>query len=94
MVENLLIPLRFLSSPHEIGGSSYGKDDRHRLGTTNSAWQCWRAQPTVIPNAEGGRTTPSVVAHERRRAARRPAAAEHDLLDWRFMGRVPEVLRR
>jgi molecular chaperone DnaK len=33
------------------------------LGTTNSVIAVWQAgEPVVIPNAEGGRTTPSVVA--------------------------------
>ena len=33
------------------------------LGTTNSCMAVMEGgQPTVIPNAEGGRTTPSVVA--------------------------------
>ena len=33
------------------------------LGTTNSAMAVLEGgEPTVIPNAEGGRTTPSVVA--------------------------------
>src|ERR671917_95552 len=33
------------------------------LGTTNSVIAAWEGgQPTVIPNAEGSRTTPSVVA--------------------------------
>ena len=33
------------------------------LGTTNSAMAVLEAgEPVVIPNAEGGRTTPSVVA--------------------------------
>ena len=60
------------------------------LGTTNSVIATWEGgQPTVIPNAEGARTTPSVVAFtEQRRAARRPAGPApgdpepegHDLL--------------
>ena len=33
------------------------------LGTTNSAMAVLEGgEPTIIPNAEGGRTTPSVVA--------------------------------
>ncbi|MQS37786.1 Hsp70 family protein, partial [Streptomyces katsurahamanus] len=33
------------------------------LGTTNSVIAAWEGgEPTVIPNAEGARTTPSVVA--------------------------------
>ena len=33
------------------------------LGTTNSAISVLEGgEPTIIPNAEGGRTTPSVVA--------------------------------
>ncbi len=43
------------------------------LGTTNSCMAVLEGgEPTVIENAEGGRTTPSVVAFtEERRAARR-----------------------
>ena len=60
------------------------------LGTTNSVIATTEAgKPTVIPNAEGSRTTPSVVAFTAAgRAARRPAGAPpghlepegHDLL--------------
>ena len=47
------------------------------LGTTNSVIATVEGgQPTVIPNAEGSRTTPSVVAHDRARgAARRPTGS-------------------
>ena len=71
------------------------------LGTTNSCMAVLEGgEPTVIPNAEGGRTTPSVVGvREGRPAARRhagaPAAghepAEHDLLDQALHG--PQVRR-
>ena len=49
------------------------------LGTTNSCMAVMEGgEPTVIPNAEGGRTTPSVVAFTKdgRAAgrARRPSA--------------------
>ena len=45
------------------------------LGTTNSCMATLEGgEPTVIANAEGGRTTPSVVGvHEGRPAARRRA---------------------
>lgn len=34
------------------------------LGTTNSAVAAMEGgKPTIVPNAEGGRTTPSVVAY-------------------------------
>ena len=66
------------------------------LGTTNSCMAVLEGgEPTVIPNAEGGRTTPSVVAlHEGRPAARRGAReapaghepAEHRLLDQALHG--------
>ena len=40
------------------------------LGTTNSVIAATEAgKPTVIPNAEGSRTTPSVVAFTRRASA-------------------------
>jgi len=48
------------------------------LGTTNSCMAVLEgAEPTVIPNAEGGRTTPSVVGFTRTASgwwARRPSA--------------------
>ena len=60
------------------------------LGTTNSVVAVMEGgEPVVIPNSEGGRTTPSVVAFTKgRRAARGPGGApagdhqsgEHDLL--------------
>ena len=71
------------------------------LGTTNSCMAVLEgSEPTVIPNAEGGRTTPSVVAFGRdgQRLVGAPAKrqqvtnpAEHDLLDQAVHG--PQVRR-
>ena len=71
------------------------------LGTTNSCMAVLEGgEPTVIPNAEGGRTTPSVVAFTKdgQRLVGRPRAAaaghepaEHDLLDQALHG--PQVRR-
>jgi molecular chaperone DnaK len=68
------------------------------LGTTNSVVAVMEAgEPTVIPNAEGGRTTPSVVAFTRTgerlvgQLARRQAAVNPDNTIYsikRFMGRL------
>ena len=76
------------------------------LGTTNCVVAIMEGgEPTVIPNAEGNRTVPSVVGlHEDRRAARRPGGEapgdheprQHHLSIKRFMGRSwddPEVQR-
>jgi molecular chaperone DnaK len=67
------------------------------LGTTNSAMAVMEAgEPVVIPNAEGGRTTPSVVAFTRSgdrlvgQLARRQAAVNPENTIYsikRFMGR-------
>jgi molecular chaperone DnaK len=67
------------------------------LGTTNSVVAVMEAgEPTVIPNAEGGRTTPSVVAFTRSgerlvgQLARRQAAVNPENTVYsikRFMGR-------
>ncbi len=67
------------------------------LGTTNSVVAVMEAgEPTVIPNAEGGRTTPSVVAFARNgerlvgQLARRQAAVNPENTIYsikRFMGR-------
>jgi molecular chaperone DnaK len=67
------------------------------LGTTNSVVAVMEAgEPTVIPNAEGGRTTPSVVAFTRTgerlvgQLARRQAAVNPENTIYsikRFMGR-------
>ena len=66
------------------------------LGTTNSCMAVLEGgEPTVIPNAEGGRTTPSVVAFTKdgQRLVGAPAKrqsvtnpAEHDLLDQALHG--------
>src|SRR3981189_1672486 len=72
------------------------------LGTTNSGGAVMEGgEPTVIPNAEGGRTTPSVVAFTRTgerlvgQLARRQAAVNPENTVYsikRFMGRrVDEV---
>ena len=71
------------------------------LGTTNSCMAVLEGgEPTVIPNAEGGRTTPSVVAFTKdgqrlvgvaRAAAAGDEPAEHDLLDQALHG--PQVGR-
>ena len=71
------------------------------LGTTNSCMAVLEGgEPTVIPNAEGGRTTPSVVAFTKdgQRLVGAPGAAaaghepaEHDLLDQALHG--PQVRR-
>ncbi len=68
------------------------------LGTTNSVVAVMEAgEPTVIPNAEGGRTTPSVVAFTRTgerlvgQLARRQAAVNPENTVYsikRFMGRL------
>ena len=70
------------------------------LGTTNSCIAVLEGgEPTVIPNAEGGRTTPSVVAFTKdgQRLVGAPAKRqsvtnprEHDLLDQALHG--PQVL--
>ena len=67
------------------------------LGTTNSCMAVLEGgEPTVIPNAEGGRTTPSVVGvHEGRPAPRRHPARRQQVTNpqntvfsiKRFMGR-------
>ena len=74
------------------------------LGTTNSCVAVMEGgEPTVIPNAEGGRTTPSVVAvHPRRRADGGPggqAPGGHEPENTvfsikRFMGRKFDEVRR
>src|SRR5215472_15700699 len=68
------------------------------LGTTNSCMAVLEGgEPTVIPNAEGGRTTPSVVAFTssgerlvgtlaRRQAAVNPENTVYSIK--RFMGRL------
>src|SRR5512138_371696 len=76
------------------------------LGTTNSAVAYMEAgEPTIIPNAEGGRVTPSVVAFTKTgerlvgQVAKRQAITNPDNTIYsikRFMGRRfsdPEVQR-
>ena len=67
------------------------------LGTTNSCMAVMEGgEPTVIPNAEGGRTTPSIVAFAKDgerlvgTAAKRQSTA-HDLFREAFHG--PQVQR-
>ena len=84
------------------GGSFMGKVIGIDLGTTNSAMAVLEGgEPTVIPNSEGGRTTPSVVAFsksgERLVGTRRPPPGghqprEHRVLDQALHG--PQVRRR
>ncbi len=74
------------------------------LGTTNSVVAVMEGgEPTVIPNLEGSRTTPSVVAFtpagERLVGAARQAPGdhqppEHDLLDQAVHGAAPQRGRR
>ena len=66
------------------------------LGTTNSCMAVLEGgEPTVLENAEGGRTTPSVVAFSKddqrlvgtpRQAPGRHQSGEHDLLDQALHG--------
>src|SRR4030081_2275749 len=89
-------------SSQSYGGSPMPKAVGIDLGTTNSVVAVMEAgEPTVIPNAEGGRTTPSVVAFTRTGErlvgllARRQAAVNPENTIYsikRFMGRkVGEV---
>src|SRR6476661_1454239 len=59
-----MIGLRFSPVPHnKQGANPVAKTNGIDLGTTNSCMAVLEGgEPTVIPNAEGGRTTPSVVA--------------------------------
>src|SRR6476661_2714054 len=59
-----MIGLRFSPVPHnKQGANPVAKTNGIDLGTTNSCIATLEGgEPTVIPNAEGGRTTPSVVA--------------------------------
>jgi len=60
------------------------------LGTTNSVVAVMEAgEPVVIPNAEGGRTTPSVVAFTKSGERRQPG--EHGVLDQAVYG--PQLQR-
>ena len=65
------------------------------LGTTNSVVAVMQGgEPVVIPNQEGGRTTPSVVAITRLGNDRRPSGeapgdhepGKHDLFDQTVIG--------
>src|SRR5665647_393902 len=79
------------------GGSFMGKVIGIDLGTTNSAMAVLEGgEPTVIPNSEGGRTTPSVVAFSKSgerlvgSVARRQAVTNPENTVFsikRFMGR-------
>eukprot|EP00930_Biecheleria_cincta_P019888 TRINITY_DN1507_c0_g1_i1.p1 TRINITY_DN1507_c0_g1~~TRINITY_DN1507_c0_g1_i1.p1 ORF type:complete len:747 (-),score=192.45 TRINITY_DN1507_c0_g1_i1:25-2220(-) len=72
------------------------------LGTTNSAVAAMEAgTPTIIPNAEGGRTTPSVVAYSKTgellvgQIAKRQAVVNPDNTFYsvkRFVGRQPNEI--
>ena len=74
------------------------------LGTTNSVMAVMEGgEPTVIPNAEGERLTPSVVAvtPQRRAAgrtaspsARRSPTREHHLLGQALHGRASSTIPR
>ena len=62
-----------------------GKSNRYDLGTTNSCMAVMEGgEPTVIANAEGGRTTPSVVGFSKNgerlvgQLAKRQAVANPD----------------
>src|SRR5512132_231432 len=62
-LEYAISRLRFSQQSSNGGASSMAKTIGIDLGTTNSAMAVLEGgEPTVIPNAEGGRTTPSVVA--------------------------------
>src|SRR5262250_833990 len=90
-----------------MAGESTGKVIGIDLGTTNSVVAVMEGgQPVVIPNEEGGRTTPSVVAFTddgervvgaaaRRQAVTNPRRTIYSIK--RFMGRrkseVPEEIR-
>ncbi len=74
------------------------------LGTTNSCMAVMEGgQPTVVPNAEGGRTTPSIVAFTKSgerlvgTAAKRQAVTnpKHTVFSIkRFMGRKFEEVQQ
>src|SRR5213594_403132 len=57
---------RYLKTQTAKGAAHMAKTIGIDLGTTNSCMAVLEgSEPTVIPNAEGGRTTPSVVAFGR-----------------------------
>ncbi len=57
------------------------------LGTTNSVVSVMEGgQPAVIPNQEGGRTTPSVAGWADRQTAGGNEPGEHDLFDQAVHG--------
>src|SRR6201986_1187525 len=59
--ESAILPLRFLRTNRSR--TRMGKTIGIDLGTTNSCMAVLEGgEPTVVENAEGGRTTPSVVA--------------------------------
>ena len=62
------------------------------LGTTNSAIAVLEGgEPTIIPNAEGGRTTPSVVAFSKSDPRRRDrqASGGHQRRSHHLLGQAP-----
>src|SRR5207342_1466056 len=60
------VRLRFSLTYDSYQGEDMAKTIGIDLGTTNSCMAVLEgSEPTVIPNAEGGRTTPSVVAFGR-----------------------------
>src|SRR5207248_603941 len=92
-----LTPALSARGPHILRSRKMAKTVGIDLGTTNSVIAVMEAgEPVVIPNAEGGRTTPSVVAFTKAgerlvgQLARRQAAVNPENTVFsikRFMGR-------